>query len=549
MKKILTLFAVAIMAVAAYAGIPADRFSKAELRPGATQRSLMSLDQMRMNIENNVEMPGMIQKSCTIDGKTWKVYILFEGDMSDMVASSWLFASAIANANVIFMTDYDSNSAAADKYYYQYCCCWPTYTLINMMTCDEQTWNDKAWEVDNRRLSFEDLIDVSAALKIESSFRRGADQNILQPWYYEGEGQNSAVTGWFCFAGGGLHKGQQMTDLGANSLANFQDYTAPAAGAELGSVKVSFKGNCMSGSQTIGTFNNVFNGPIDRLEGYDIHNNTFEIGEVHIINTGQRENSNWDYYDESWGPLTRYYLNLCSAAMSYNPDIYANQNVPTYYPVTISTTGLELPRDLNQPTAKQDGMYAFVQGAFYAKANNGDDFYSQYDMVKTEFDGDAILTKPAPHAMIPGTANLFEFAVYDGCAGAYGGWYTVWKNVQLNIGSHKGLELKMNDTYMNNYDLTYSGNIIYHYDSEDYTKYRSVPSITESGVAQLLNDGMVVSGANGVIDVVVEGANVEVYNVAGVKVAEKFVSKQDTFNVGNGLYLVKVGNKTTKVAL
>lgn len=549
MKKILTLFAVGLMALTAMAGTAANRFSKVELRPGAIQRAEMNLDAMIMNIENGVEMPGMIQKSCEIDGKTWKCFILFEGDMSDMVASDWVFAKQLYNASIIFMTDYKTDSPAADKYYYSYACCWPTMSIINCLNAPEEDWDNLSWPIDNRRLTFEELLKYQNEMGLEASFERGKDSNILQPWSYEG----NAITGWFCFAAGGLHKGKQMTDMSAGSKVTLKAYTAPTAEASNGTINMNFKGSCLEGTTTIGTFNSNFNGPIDRIDGYEPKNNTFTIGEVHIINTGQRENDNWDYYDETWGPLTRYYLNLCSDAMTYDISQYENQNVPTYYPITIDRISVDLNKALNQPQGKNDGMYAFIQGAFYAAADKGDDFYSQYDMVPNAFEDDDmgtyILTKPAPHAMIPGTANLYEFAIFDGCAGAYGGWYTIWKNVQLNIGSKKGLELKMNDSYMNKYDLTYSGNIIYHNDPEDYTKYVIVPSTTENGVKSLLNEGMVVTGSNGVINVVIEGANVEVYNVAGMKVAEKFVSKQDTFNVGNGLYIVKVGNKTTKVAL
>jgi hypothetical protein len=112
--------------------------------------------------------------------------------------------------------------------------------------------------------------------------------------------------------------------------------------------------------------------------------------------------------------------------------------------------------------------------------------------------------------------------------------------------------------------IHFTGDIIYHYDSTDYTKTRTLATAGDLATPTMWNggDGVHTTLANGVkANVTTDNGRVNVtadadtvvyiYNVAGQAVKNVTVKAGQTKSIalGNGLYIVKAGDKAVKVAL
>lgn len=135
-------------------------------------------------------------------------------------------------------------------------------------------------------------------------------------------------------------------------------------------------------------------------------------------------------------------------------------------------------------------------------------------------------------------------------------------NPFVMLGTTAGFGYKGLSTYNCTYTVSYKGNVVYHYDPTDYLKTKTVPAVGTlapgkgwDGVEAIFNDGennFNVNAANGMINVAVENAAmVNVYNMAGMIVKSVKANAGQTVNVevANGIYIVKVGAKSVKVAL
>lgn len=369
----------------------------------------------------------------------------------------------------------------------------------------------------------------------------------------------------------------QYTSQSMGAAVYNQTYCGPKQGArfiysnfdnETSSVNMRFWGQCTNTSgASIWTYDINYAG-VAEMYGYTSAPLEANLNELHIVNLGEQDYDNNEDYDVQWGPLQKYYVIGCSADMTLDINaattqgkIWGAQKLP------------ENPLYTSQATLDElNGEYFRV--SLYCPAGTAQPYGNWESMVinynQVGSNPDAWPTTNAPEA--------WKFV--------RGGWRWPWSQ-------NDGLECSFHDITVY-YDPTvvspfkafvmngttagfgiygtcdmgglmrwkFNGNIVYHPNSANYLETTTLASVGElvpnefwGGVNSIFTDGDVdfkVTAENGVINVTVEnGASVAVYNIAGVmfKNVKAAAGQTVSVNAANGIYLVKVGNKTVKVVL
>jgi hypothetical protein len=287
-----------------------------------------------------------------------------------------------------------------------------------------------------------------------------------------------------------------------------------------------------------------------------------EVGEVHIVNTGIANYDNIETYDVDWdADLTRYYIMGCHPSLyiadeSFTTDSYNFKVGPNVQDYTLQYFygAVYSAADATDPLNIWKGHYINVQkGAFSYETTNApvansfvyggwNDTYAPF----CSFDG---------LRMVDVNSYLFIQIDEDMAEDQ--------KPIIMN-GTTDGFGIAGYNNYSEYTKVHFTGDIVYHYDPTDYTKTRTLASKGSLDTPAIWNGGdgvqtvfsndakTTISTDNGRVNVKADANTVVyIYNVAGqaVKRVNVVAGQTKSIDLGNGLYIVKAGNKAVKVAL
>lgn len=207
---------------------------------------------------------------------------------------------------------------------------------------------------------------------------------------------------------------------------------------------------------------------------------TFEIGEVHIINTGIKNIDNWEYYNMDFGVLNRFYLLACGTELTYPDD---NFNSYDFDPEPV-------------PIQASAQRYDWLRGALYSPAGMEDPYgiWSEmavewtFDETSEEYYDIPIITRaPEPYTCIEPAYGLdeekFAWSPTDAlwiCENGELTYYPVnnlWQNKPFVMcGTPEGFGVLGTDLLTTTLRLHYDGDIIFHYNPDDYRITLLIPS-------------------------------------------------------------------------
>lgn len=332
-------------------------------------------------------------------------------------------------------------------------------------------------------------------------------------------------------------------------LSNFDNETS--------SIDMTFNGNANNAAGSmIWTYNYAFSGNAF-MPGFTTAPQGFEAASIHVVNTGSVKGTDDAYYDiddNNWGPFQRFYLLACGEGYSY--DNVQLQGGGTLWTSTTIPTG---PCDMGEGKDMTD-----LRGALFA-ANGADKPNGVYTLANIEvgFSGQFGTTtgKPAVNNFLYGGWNddYWSWSATDGMKAISEGYYWWLPYEAAKVPTIKLLDgtniLNYYGKSNRNCDYTVNAKaglkVIYHYDPTDYLKTTELTN----GVNSIFNDGannFNVEATNGMINVTVDNAAmVNIYTTNGmiVKSVKANAGQTVSLDAANGIYLVKVGEKTVKVAL
>lgn len=337
-------------------------------------------------------------------------------------------------------------------------------------------------------------------------------------------------------------------------MSNFDDETS--------SIDLAFKGKCTNASGTaVWTYDYPFSGQAF-LPGLSSKPYSFEATNIHIVKTGTVTGEDEEYGDISdteWGPLNRFYVLAVGEGLSYDQTTLTGGET-----LWTSTT---IP---DQPVAlTEDYQLNQIRGAVFAPSTSNDP-NGVYKAANIEV---SFLTVGGTlFGQTEGTPTEWSF-LYGGWNQNYWAWsqndgvkvtsenyywyypYTATNTPSITIGTN-GTSLKAEGMTSLNAGFTVNAKsglkATYHYDPTDYLKTKEL-DIT--GVNSIFNDGennFNVEAANGNINVSVSNdALVNIYTTNGmlVKSVNAKAGQNVSVDAAKGIYLVKVGGKTVKIAL
>lgn len=282
----------------------------------------------------------------------------------------------------------------------------------------------------------------------------------------------------------------------------------------------------------------------------------FEIGEVHIINTGMASSDTWPYYTPDYGPLHRFYLLACSPDFTYPLENFQTTEFE-YEPVAINATASD---------------YSWIRGALYSPEEHEDPYGVWNEMAITwhydeEEPIDPIYTNaPAPFTCIePGYAvdgEIYFWSPLDGLwlmDNGYETYYPVnnkWNEKPFVMcGTTEGFGVYGIDRYTTPLRLHYDGDIVYHYNPDDYTLTMLIPSTgdietpwlwdTSASVAPGCNiekPSIETKGGKGRIAIrAMLASKIDIYSLSGTLIHTNTLNEGDCINIdaAPGIYLIK----------
>lgn len=548
MKKIYTLIALVMMTISAYA-LPMrhQNLQPVKISDDALARSQMRLDNLVNDILNNREVAGLEKRKVEIDGLDYTAYFLNHGPAT-RVAKDWKWGECLYDIDFVVLS---TDSPITE--YYSYSVLWPTQTIVNLLNTDSAEEGDFA--VDNTMVPIDEMLEMN-------------DDFVQFKFIYDNPGyvniaafdDDDYVIGWFAYIVSGVKDGKKIAGINKGATLTVHSLNLKVYPYEeditMFAEVLDAKYNSGGDNNVISNININYKGKIEGWPPKDEIYSTI-INEVHIAYTGiyhgangvDSEPSNWPYYDQFFPAMKRYYINMCNENMAYDLSQWHDATYPYYHASAILNLGEE-----NNPHCVYDDPnlnYAFIQGSFWTPADKIYPYYLEYTQVATDIENGKILNVPEPYTTQQAFDNSFEFAVRDGMTGAWFSRYIDWFNVQLSIGGMDGIVFKAVDIYNNIYEATMSeGEIYYHYDPEDMSKYKMISVRRTHDIESILNDATVVRGADGMIKVSCEGIkDVVIHSISGVKVGGGSIEGEAGFAVEPGVYIVKVSDKSYKVIL
>lgn len=298
----------------------------------------------------------------------------------------------------------------------------------------------------------------------------------------------------------------------------------------------------------------------------------YNFRELHIFNGGQSKMA--DTLDEDiypypfgypenpdWNPVNKYFIVAVEGEGMIWIDVAGQGAVPF--------DSMLLKVYLTPDQQKNLDNLRWIKGSFWTSADN---FYNQRFNCKgatpyqetipgTDQKVTVFRCNPENGIFIPkGYDDSYDWVAEDG-------FETVWGKYERDFcapsyfatNTPEGFKLDALDLPGNTYKAAYKGKVIYHPNPANMRETQELESLVgdfdpeQSGVAAIgADDTFVVSTFGNDINVESnEDAVVVVYNLAGAAVAKANVAAGNaaTFTVGNGVYVVKVGNAAKKVVL
>lgn len=289
-----------------------------------------------------------------------------------------------------------------------------------------------------------------------------------------------------------------------------------------------------------------------------------EFGDIHLFNAGlqsSEEMGDENPFTAEWPEMTWMYMVGGDTRIEWELDPTAKK----FDPQMIRMKAFNVAAD-----EEEDDFANMMQGYLFAPAKYAQDLTltpdtEAFEMIEPTEGYDADVDKyywvvaPAANSMLPygwGTAEDIWSTTY--------GMVTRVRNVvdfivapsKLQFGTKEGFMVFANNEFLKTININSKGNLIYHYDPNDMQLTRVVPLVGDvewdNSVAEVAEGVAKVVAANGELTVVpAEKSVVAVYALDGACVAKATVFGGETFTVAapKGIYVVKVGNETYKLAL
>lgn len=295
---------------------------------------------------------------------------------------------------------------------------------------------------------------------------------------------------------------------------------------------------------------------------------SFDIGEVHIINTGMCSSDSWTTYKSDFGPLTRYYLLAC------NPEL-------TFPAGNFTTSSFER---TPEPIKTNVNRYDWIQGALYSPANSDKPYGVWREIAIDWMYDDEDATEPiitdAPQAntcIAPEftlSNELYPWSEEDGLwlmVNGYNSYYPVVNRQEdkpfVMSGTQYGFGVYGTDRYTTPLRLHFDGDIIYHYNPWDYSMTTLIGSVGDvvppyewdngAGIGSIAGSGNrsksfdVITG-NGTITVrAITAKEISVTRADGTPTGNYRPGDGEsvTLETGSGMYIVRdvKGSYSTKV--
>lgn len=315
-----------------------------------------------------------------------------------------------------------------------------------------------------------------------------------------------------------------------------------------------------------GTFNPIYVGTISN--GLVPQHYVFNIGNVGVWYMGNQFDTAWDddnyaMYHGEWGPLAGYYMGISSDVYSVQPRI---RNAETNEEITSGP--FDYKEILNYSTVENapKSQFNIVRGVFFAKADGAPMPVpaDKYTVVEPTVNVNAFgktqyLITPKAGDVIPSGYDAAWSSSNDGMSdGLYCGWHGKLfypRNPSFfHFYTTKGLGVDITDDKGNTYKGFFTGTIRYARNPENMYDYNEVSAIGDQNAVEAVNaeSDINIYAANGEISIYSDNdAAVAVYALNGAIVANGNVRAGQAKNIvlGNGMYIVKVGNKSQKVVL
>lgn len=531
---------------------------------------------------NEISMPGAQKFSWTdAQGESWTATLMESGKWTDNF-TSWDGAKYYGKMSCSI----SNGKSGSDRNYINYIMFYPRYSM----------WNESAW---SQLFPGEDAAaDKILPLKYCMKGSTIMSANWPQGWYVPEATAtaNNFYIGGTSTTGGSeadalvimnsntkLSSGQPYFTNGSMGYCYYKGVACGAAkgsslqlsnfDSETSSIDMAFKGTCTNAAgTTIWTYSMDYSGEAN-LFGLASAPASWTATCVHIVNTGSVTGEDVEYADiddNEWGPFQRFYVLACGEGYTY--DQVALSSGGNLWTSTAIPSGPARTVD-NAPDLQN------LRGALFS-ANGATDVNNVWyeANVQVAFDNlnmPMTTGRPSLNSFLYANvnSNYWAWGQTDGMRSSYKGFYFYLPyavtddakgtyNPFVMLGTTAGFGYKGLSTYNCTYTVSYKGNVVYHYDPTDYLKTKTVPAVGTlapgkgwDGVEAIFNDGennFNVNAANGMINVAVENAAmVNVYNMAGMIVKSVKANAGQTVNVevANGIYIVKVGAKSVKVAL
>lgn len=298
------------------------------------------------------------------------------------------------------------------------------------------------------------------------------------------------------------------------------------------------------------------------IRGFEGVVNRIEIGSLAIWNagvlSGETDDNDTFFPITDWGPLQQLYFTANGTGLM--AAVYKQND--NNYKFDISKVGTNFKgENVDVPDMT---TWNYIRGMMFAPTNINMEKPEIICTVATPTvqSGKNVIT-PVANMMIPagisGTAwSGTPQAPKYGVVGVLNQYYVSYgPKSQFAIGTTEGFQMNAFDTYNSNIVAACNAKIKYFNNPEDMTKYVEIPSVGSlkfGGVDTVTGDyeAAKVTVANGKIMINAENdANVYVYalNGAMINAANVKAGEVKSIAVEKGAYVVKVGNKATKVIL
>ena len=314
-----------------------------------------------------------------------------------------------------------------------------------------------------------------------------------------------------------------------------------------------------------GTFNPIYVGTI--MQSLSPEHYVFNIGNVNVWYMGNQFDTAWDddnyaMYHGEWGPLAGYYMGIASDAYAVQPRTVDENKQP------ITSGPFDYKEILNYSTVENapKNQFNIVRGVFFGEAKDAPMPVPNYDYIVVEptvnvnaFGKTQYLITPKAGDVIPSGFDAAWSSSNDGMSdGLYCGWHAKLfyprNPSKFAFYTNAGLVMNLIDSNGSTYKGNFTGTIRYARNPENMYDFNDVSAIGDRNAVEAVNaeEGINVSAANGEISIYSDNdAAVAVYAINGAIVANGNVRAGEVKNIvlGNGMYIVKVGNKSQKVVL